>query len=215
MGRLVRRYIQAYKLTVKGGGFVLTESVVGTTGKNFVALTITDSIAQTEGYNRAMYLNYTKSAGITIGGEINVLGVDLTLNYNISAAAYAYGISIYTNTSGNPTAAMLAPISIYMDNSGAGVEAIIAIDIGINQTATPTAASRFAFFRLRGHHGTNIPDDVFLLEGNVADRLFNFSDGGQNAPLLTVTAGATTPTHKIAVNIAGVGTRYIKLFSDA
>lgn len=184
----------------------------GSTSKNVAAINVTDSNTQSTGYARALYLNYTTS-GAKTGGEVNVLGIDLSITANMSASGYAYGISIYTSISSDRTVGFLAPISIYMDNSGAGAGGIVGIDIGINQTATPTAAGRFAFMRLRGHNATNIPDHAFLLEGNFADALFGFEDGGQNAPCIDGTSGGDAKAGRIKITVNGAA-RYLYIYSN-
>lgn len=72
-----------------------------------------------------------------------------------------------------------------------------AINIAGNVTSSIIQAGTYTDFIVMNGAGTNFIN-------------FDAVEG-----VLTTSAGATTVTHKIAINIAGVGTRYIKIYSDA
>jgi len=150
----------------------ITSTLIGSVADNAVEITVTDSQTIATGVTRGLYINYT-SGGINTGGEADGLGIDFTVTAN--TAGYAYGLAIYTATSGDPDIAFLSALSIYADDVGSGtVSGFVCIDIG--KTSANAGTSRDAFMRFRTHSGTT--DSVFLIEGSeMANYLFNWSDG--------------------------------------
>lgn len=150
----------------------ITSTLTGETGDNAVELTVTDSQTLASGTSRGIHISYT-SSGAKTGGEVDGMGIDLTISANI--AGYAYGLALYTTTSDNPDISFLSALSIYADDVGIGtIGGFVCIDVG--KTSTHKGVGRDAFMRFRTHSGTT--DSVFLIEGsNMADYLLNWSSG--------------------------------------
>jgi len=92
--------------------------------------------------------------------------------------------------------------------------------VELGGTPTIAANSRICGILLSGNftsaiNGATSPSVGVMYQGQTYGYQFalGFHDGVSG--MLSTTSGATTPTHKVAVWINGIGTRYIKLYSDA
>ncbi len=142
------------------GSLVFTEALAGTTARKRMEIDMVDSSTIATGINSAFYVSYTSSGAKTSTGEIDALAVDLFLN--AAVAGYAYALSLYIATSGNPNINYMAGITSYIDAVGSGtVSTVYGID---NQMDMTNAPSQSAFMRCRAQGGT--PDIVILLAGS-------------------------------------------------
>lgn len=177
-----------------------------TSEANGIHLTVTDSA--TSGTSATIRSSLT-SSGTRSSGTASGLQSDVTIT---GQQQYVYPYCAYICQSGNPTIGFAAGYSVYLDNLGTGVEAIIGMDIGIAQSSAHSA-SRFGYIRMRSH-AAQTPTAVFLLEGNpVADNLFKSDDQKDHGYIISGGAGGSTLAFtnwvKLRVQLEGSTTYYI------
>lgn len=173
-------------------GFTLS----GSSALNGMTLTIADSTTPASGYTRAMYINYTGSGAKTGSAEINCLGIDLALS--AAVAGYAYNISLYLSSSGNPTLSFVSPISIYADDMGTGCAGFVGIDIGLALSNAPSG--RHCFMRMRNHVSTAVTDGIRIEGSAPLTNLLYFQT--DSSPIVASAVGGSQ-NHKIKISIAG------------
>jgi len=128
------------------------------TADDGMSLTITDTGTGT-GMGRGLYVNYIQNGAKTGAGEVDGIAVDMLLE---KACHYAYPLSTYIATSGNPDIVYIAGLTSYIDDIGTGtVSTVYGIDNQLNMVHAPTQS---AFMRCRAQGGT--PNIVFLLAGS-------------------------------------------------
>jgi len=195
---------------VMKGELAIDADPIGSTAKNIVNVDVVSTQSHTSGYARGLYVSFTQQTNaITSTGEVNGIGVDVAISQNVP---YTYCISLYTSQSGNPTS-YVAAMSVYMDNMGTGVTGVMCLDLGMAQSSTPADTTRFVYIRCRAHV-SNAPTAVMRFEGAPCATYLFSTDAIDGASMISTSSGATTVTHKVAVNLNGT-VRYIKLYSDA
>lgn len=173
-------------------------SLSGATADDAFSFNITDTGTSASGYSRGIYVNYVDDGVKTGTSEVNVIGADMTIQHNLP---YAYGISLYAATSGNPTLGLMSAISIYMDDPGTACANLTAIDIGLAGGAN-SPSGRHAFMRMRNHSAGATPDCAFQFEGTGnADYFASWET--VSVPVIAAAIGGGQ-THKIRVRVQGV-----------
>ena len=195
------------KISAGPMGFDLTSTLPAGAAVNANEINVTDNSTGSSGYARALWINAVIAGDKTGTGEHNSFAIDQHITGN---APYLYGMTFYSYDTGDPTIGFAAPISIYQDDLGTSLGAWVGIDIGSNFTNAP--AGRHTFFRCRNHNAAAVPNCIIQCEGSAGATYLLDIDTVAN--MLSTTSGATTPTHKIAVNTPA-GVRYVKLFSDS
>lgn len=188
-------------------GGQITETLSGSTALNAQRIEVTDETTPSSAsYARALYINTTVTGTKTGSAEHNAVGIDMAVQAD---TPYAYNLTLYSSSSGNPTVGFQAALSIYMDDPGSAVTGMVGIDIGL-AGGSNSPADRHAFMRLRNHSAGAVPHTVFQIEGNnAADYLFDFDNGPGVGCVVSSGAnvsgaGSSEPYLKIDVN----GTEY-------
>lgn len=178
-------------------------TLAGVSGLDGIKLDINDIGTPPSGANRGVHINYTQD-GAKPGAECDALAIDLTLK---KATQYAYPLSLYMAASGNPALDFLSPISIYTDNLGTGVGALVGIDIGLCQN--DAVADRLCFMRMRKHGSQTIKDGIRIEGTAPVTNLFAFEI--DHTPIVDAAIGGNQDK-KIRVKIVNTD-YYIPLHS--
>jgi len=154
----------------------VTAAISGSTAWNAIEVVTTDTQTNATNYSRSLYLNHTSSGAKTGSGEVNVLGIDLSITESI--AGYAYGASFYIAPTSGKNINHMAGISMYLENCGTGtVSRYYGIDIG--KVSTNTASASDAFMRMYST-GTTTTGAFFRIEGKST---YAFDFQGNVAPI--------------------------------
>lgn len=176
----------------------------GTGVETAMLIEIDDAATPATGLSHGLKIDYHNIGTKT--GDAEVIGAEINMIHTHDVV-YDYGLAIYNNSAGNPTIGFKAALSIYSDDMGDSVGGAVGIDIGMAGAHSP--ADRHAFMRMRAHTGSDVPESVFLLEGNpCADFLVDLAQGGP--PWYGAAVGAAA-NERIAVRV-GANIRYLELF---
>ncbi|MCJ7829230.1 MAG: hypothetical protein MUP81_05785 [Dehalococcoidia bacterium] len=195
-----------YEVMMIGTEMDIAQTISGTTARNVLDLSVADTSTSASGYHRGIYLNWTATGDKTGTAEINGIASDITLTG--ANTPYSYNLTAYQVATSNPTIGYASGLSIYFDNLGTNLGALVGVDIMLGLTTAP--ADRYTYIRCRDMV-TSVPTSVLLCEANCAtyllkaDPTVNFLDTG-------TTAGNQCVGH-IAFKV-GNNTRYINFYSD-
>ena len=138
----------------------IATTISGTTARNGIHLTVTDSSTVASGRNLGIYVEYVIT-GVHTGGECNPFSARITASEDASDV-YAYH-ALFNITSGKDFS-NTGLFYGYMSALGSGTVSN-AWCIKVDRVTTNQASSRDCFYAAKAHGGTANAKCVFYLEG--------------------------------------------------